>query len=223
MANTNLFSATLLSASRLKAFRLKASLLLAGALLAPSLGHSLLGESVWAGPVVCTTTLEPPLLSGARSGVGASAGASAGELGVASGPVEVTRCGQVQTPPALMEKRFYSFRAPYAPGVSLTNQITDLFGIALGGVDGTRVMGLGFPYQAIVWDGTAVENTYRVLLEQQSGPMPWRTVDVPNGYSGSLGSAGPTQPAPTQPGKAQPGGGWQDGGASYRTPVRGLW
>ena len=213
MANTNLFSATLLSASRLKA-----SLLLAGALLTPLLGHSLLGESVWAGPVVCTTTLEPPLLTGARSGAGASAGASAGELGVASGPVEVTRCGQVQAPPALMEKRFYSFRAPYAPGVSLTNQITDLFGIALGGVDGTRVMGLGFPDQAIVWDGTAVENTYRVLLEQQSGPMPWRTVDVPNGYSGSLGSAGPTQPAPTQP-----GGGWQDGGASYRTPVRGLW
>ena len=219
MANTNLFSATLLSPSRFKASRLKASLLLAGALLTPLLGHSLLGESVWAGPVVCTTTLEPPLLSGARSG----AGASAGELGVASGPVEVTRCGQVQTPPALMEKRFYSFRAPYAPGVSLTNQITDLFGIALGGVDGTRVMGLGFPDQAIVWDGTAVENTYRVLLEQQSGPMPWRTVDVPNGYSGSLGSAGPTQPAPTQPAPIQPGGGWQDGGASYRTPVRGLW
>ena len=199
MANTNLFSTT----------RLSATLLLAGALLV-----HLLGESAWAGPVVCTTTLEPPLLSGARSGVGASVG----ELGVASGPVEVTRCGQVQTPPALMEKRFYSFRAPYAPGVSLTNQITDLFGIALGGVDGTRVMGLGFPDQAIVWDGTAVENTYRVLLEQQSGPMPWRTVDVPNGYSGSLGSARPSQPAPTQP-----GGGWQDGGASYRTPVRGLW
>ena len=218
MPNTNLFSSTLLSATRFKASLLKASLLLAGALLAPLLGHSLLGESAWAGPVVCTTTLEPPLLSGSRSGAGASAGALAGELGVASGPVEVTRCGQVQTPPALMEKRFYSFRAPYAPGVSLTNQITDLFGIALGGVDGTRVMGLGFPDQAIVWDGTAVENTYRVLLEQQSGPMPWRTVDVPNGYSGSLGSAGPTQPAPTQS-----GGGWQDGGASYRTPVRGLW
>ena len=204
MPNTNLFNAT----------RLSATLLLAGALLV-----HLLSESAWAGPVVCTTTLEPPLLSGARSGVGASAG----ELGVASGPVEVTRCGQVQTPPALMDKRFYSFRAPYAPGVSLTNQITDLFGIALGGVDGTRVMGLGFPDQAIVWDGTAVENTYRVLLEQQSGPMPWRTVDVPNGYSGSLGSAGPTQPASIQPGKTQPGGGWQDGGASYRTPVRGLW
>ena len=204
MANTNLFSTT----------RLSATLLLAGALLV-----HLLGESAWAGPVVCTTTLEPPLPSGTRSG----AGASAGEIGVASGPVEVTRCGQVQPPPALMEKRFYSFRAPYAPGVSLTNQITDLFGIALGGVDGTRVMGLGFPDQAIVWDGTAVENTYRVLLEQQSGPMPWRTVDVPNGYSGSLGSAGPTQPASIQPGKTQPGGGWQDGGASYRTPVRGLW
>ena len=78
MANTNLFSATLLSASLLSATRLKASLLLAGALLAPSLGHSLLGESVWAGPVVCTTTLEPPLLSGARSGRGVRSGLWAG-------------------------------------------------------------------------------------------------------------------------------------------------
>ena len=66
MANTNLFSAILLSATRLKG-----SLLLAGALLAPLLSHSLLGESVWAGPVVCTTTLEPPLLGGGRSGAGA--------------------------------------------------------------------------------------------------------------------------------------------------------
>ena len=199
MPNSDLLGAT----------RLSASLLLAGTLITPFL----LSRSVGAGPVVCTTTLEPPLLDGERRGTGVSRRVSGVASEVASGPVEVTRCGQVQTPPAVMEKRYYSFRAPYAPGVSLTNQITDLFGIALGGVDGNRVMGLGFPDQAIVWDGTAVENTYRVLLEQQSKPMPWRSVDVPNGYSGSLGSAGPTQP----------GGGWQDGGASYRTPVRGLW
>jgi hypothetical protein len=74
-------------------------------------------------------------------------------------------------------------------------------------------MGLGFPDQTIVWDGTAVENTYRALVERQADPMPWRTADVPNGFSGSLGSAG----------SVPPGGGWQDGGAGYRTPVRGLW
>ncbi|WP_242036106.1 Occludin/ELL family protein [Cyanobium sp. FACHB-13342] len=150
-----------------------------------------------AGPVVCTTTLEAPLVTGQTA---------------ASGPVEVTRCGVVQTTPQLMEKRFFSYTAPFARGVSLTNQVRDIFGIATGGGDGTKVMGFGFPDQTIVWDGTAVENTYQVLLEQQSDPMPWRTADVTNGYSGSLGSAGvPQQSA------------WQDGGVSYGAPVRGLW
>lgn len=169
---------------------LAASSAVAAGLIAPA----------WAGPVVCTTTLEAPLVGGQ------------------AGPVEVTRCGVVQTTPELMERRFYSYTAPYARGVSLTNQITDLFGIAMGGGDGTKVMGFGFPDQTIIWDGTAVENTYQVLLEQQSDPMPWRTGDVSNGYSGSLGSGG-GGPA----GGAPQGSGWQDGGASYGAPVRGLW
>ena len=104
-----------------------------------------------------------------------------------------------------MEQRFYSYTAPFARGVSLTNQITDLFGIAMGGGDGTRMMGFGFPDQTIIWDGTAVENTYQVLLQQQSDPMPWRTGDLSNGYSSSLGSAG----AVIQ--------------SSYSSSVRGLW
>jgi len=162
-----------------------ASSAVAAGLIAPAL----------AGPVVCTTTLEAPVVAGQ------------------AGPVEVTRCGVVQTTPELMERRFYSYTAPYARGVSLTNQITDLFGIAMGGGDGTKVMGFGFPDQTIIWDGTAVENTYQVLLEQQSDPMSWRTGDVSNGYSGSLGSGG----------GAPQGTGWQDGGASYSPPVRGLW
>lgn len=155
----------------------------------------------WAGPVVCTTTLEAPVVGGPIGD------------GVAPGPVEVTRCGVVQTTPQLMERRFHSYTAPYARGVSLTNQITDLFGIAMGGGDGTKVMGFGFPDQTIIWDGTAVENTYQVLLEQQSDPMPWRTGDVSNGYPSSLGSGG----------GAPQGSAWQDGGARYAPPVRGLW
>lgn len=160
----------------------------------------------WAGPVVCTTTLEAPVLPDQV------------RAGAAAGPVEVTRCGVVQTTQQLMERRFHSYTAPYARGVSLTNQITDLFGIAMGGGNGTKVMGFGFPDQTIIWDGTAVENTYQVLLEQQSDPMPWRTGDVSNGYSGSLGSGG------GGPGGGAPqGNSWQDGGASYGAPVRGLW
>ena len=85
-----------------------------------------------------------------------------------------------------MEERFYSWTAPYESGVDLLHQVTDLLGIAVAGPEGNRFVGFGFPDQTIVWDGTAVENTYRMLLEDQSDPIPWRTVDIPNGYSGSL-------------------------------------
>ena len=125
-----------------------------------------------AGPVVCSTTLEAPQ------------GAAA--------PVEVTRCGPVVTTPELVERRFYGWTSPYARGIDTTHQITDLLGIAMGGGDGTKVMGLGFPDQTIVWDGSAVENTYQVLLDKQSNPMPWRTADLNNGFCQGLpqGSCG---------------------------------
>ena len=119
-----------------------------------------------AGPVVCTTTLEAPVATAA--------------------PVEITRCGRVQTVPELVTRRFYSYTAPYERGVSLTNQITDFFGIAMGGGDGSRVMGLGFPDQTIVWDGLALQNTTSVLLEAQSSPLPLRTGDLSPCFTGSL-------------------------------------
>ena len=119
-----------------------------------------------AGPVVCTTTLEAPVANAA--------------------PVEMTRCGRVQTVPELVTRRFYSYTAPYERGVSLTNQITDFFGIAMGGGDGSRVMGLGFPDQTIVWDGLALQNTTAVLMEAQSSPMPLRTGDLTPCFTSSL-------------------------------------
>ncbi|MFQ6539362.1 MULTISPECIES: hypothetical protein [Aphanothece] len=152
-----------------------------------------------ASPIVCTTTLEAPLTGGG------------GLDGRPPAPVEVTRCEAVQTVPSLVERRYYSYTAPYARGVSITNQITDLLGIAMGGGDGTRMMGFGFPDQAIIWDGSAIQNTYQVLNENQSDPMPWRTADVSNGFSGNLGNE---QPAQTP---------WQDTGSTWSPPVRGLW
>ena len=150
-----------------------------------------LAGPVLAGPVVCTTTLEAPQAQQASMR-----------------PVELTRCGGVQTTPQLVEQRFYSYTAPFARGVDITHQITDLLGISMGGGDGTKVMGFGFPDQTIVWDGTALENTYQVLLDKQGGLIPWRTADVGNGFSSSLGSAASTR-APA---------------ASFRAPVRGgLW
>lgn len=185
------------------------TVLLAAALVLPV---AVSPDPSWAGPVVCTTTLEAPPPGSGVAGT------------QASGPVEVTRCAAVETTPQLVQRRFYSYTAPFAQGVSITNQITDLLGIAMGGGDGTRAMGFGFPDQAIIWDGTALENTYRVLLEQQSDPVPWRTADIANGFPASLGSGAVTGSTPI--GVSSPwrgGGGWQDGGSSWTPPVRGLW
>ncbi|WP_398322796.1 Occludin/ELL family protein [Vulcanococcus sp.] len=147
---------------------------------------------VAAGPVVCTTSLEAPQAAGV--------------------PVEVTRCGPVVTTPELVERRFYGWTSPYARGIDITHQITDLLGIAMGGGDGTKVMGFGFPDQTIVWDGSALENTTAVLLEQQGSPLPWRTADLSNGFCQGL-----------------PKGTCAGGGAAPRWPqrgsstIRGLW
>jgi len=138
----------------------------AAAVAAAAVAVSWQGLPVQVGPVVCTTTLEAPLAG--------------------SGPVAVTRCGPVVSTPQLVEHRFYSYTSPYARGIDITHQITDILGIAMGGGDGTKVMGFGFPDQTIVWDGSALENTYQVLLEQQSNPMPWRTADVNNGFCQGL-------------------------------------
>ena len=133
-----------------------------------------------AGPVLCTTSLEAPIV-GSREASGASS--------VSQSPVEVTRCGIVQTPPQLLERRAFSWTSPFARGVDMTHQVTDLFGIAMGGGDGTKVMGFGFGDQTLIWDGSAIENTARVLLEEQSNPMPLRTADLIGVYHSSLGGA----------------------------------
>jgi hypothetical protein len=170
---------------------------LTGALAAPLLGAVLVGP-VAAGPVLCKTTLEAPLGS--------------------SAPVEVTRCGAIETVPDRIERRYYGWRAPFARGVSLTHQITDVLGIAMGGgVNGNRIMGLGFPDQAIVWDGSAVENTALSLLEEQNVAMPLRTADLPSCFGSSLaGTACGTTTVRAEP--YDPGIGY-DWGES----VRGLW
>jgi len=127
-----------------------------------------------AGPVHCATTLEAPLVTPGQP------------VPVSSGPREVTRCGVVGTVPELVEQRYFSYRAPFARGVDLTHQITDLLGLAMGGGDGTRLMGLGFPDQAIIWDGSAIENITTNLMEQQVDLLPRRTADLPSPYTTSI-------------------------------------
>ena len=78
------------------------------------------------------------------------------------------------------------WRAAYAAGVDPLRQLTDLLGIASGGPDGRRLMGLGFPEQTILWDGSAIEATAARLLDAQGDPLPWRSGDVPSGFNSSL-------------------------------------
>ena len=130
------------------------------------------------GPVLCTTTLEAPVLTPGQP------------KPARMGPTEVTRCGVVGTVGDLVERRYYSWRGPFASGVSVTHQLADFFGLAMGGRDGTKVMGLGFPDQAIIWDGTAIENTSTFLMDQQVQLVPQRTADLPTPFTTSLGAGG---------------------------------
>jgi len=108
----------------------------------------------------------------------------------AASRVDVTRCSPVVTTQELVERRFYEWTSPYAPGIDITHQLTDLLGIAMGGMDGKKVMGFGFADQTLTWDGTAIENTMKVLFQDQSSAALWRTGDVSNGYCSGLQQGG---------------------------------
>ena len=121
-----------------------------------------------AGPVVCTTTLEALDPSGS------------GE------PVEVTTCEGTETTEELIRRRAFTWTPRFDRGVDLVHQITDLFGIALAGPEGNRLMGFGFTDQTIIWDSAAIENTVDALQEEQSPAMPIRTADISSGFNTSL-------------------------------------
>ena len=143
---------------------------LAGAPVLGVLAGALLADAALAGPVLCTTTLEAPAQPG-------------GALR------EVSRCGAVQTVPELVDRRFFTYTAPYAEGVSIRGQLRELFGIATGSINrGDAICAFGFTDQTIVWDGTALQNTAGVLLDAQGDLLPWRTADLSNGFNGSLAS-----------------------------------
>jgi len=131
----------------------------------------LAGQSVLAGPLVCTTSIEAP------------------PPGSGSYPVEVTVCHPTETTSELINRRFYTWTSPMARGVDPLHQLTDFLGIAVGGIEGNRVMGLGFPDQTLIWDGSALQNTTGALLEEQSPPLPLRTLDIPSGFEGSLAAS----------------------------------
>jgi hypothetical protein len=191
------------SANPVLSFAWGSMLLASGALLVA-------GHPAQAGPVVCTTTLEAPVATAA--------------------PVELTRCGRIQTVPELVVSRFYTHTAPFERGVNLTHQITDLLGLSLGGADGSRRLGFGFPDQTIVYDGTAVQNTTAALLEAQNTPLPLRTADLSPCFTTSQAdtSCSGSRLAPRLSSYGMPyGGGPTRAASGYALQpvdtVRGLW
>ena len=153
-------------------------------LLRSFLGSSLLllaGPSVLAGPLVCTTSVEAP-----RPGSGGA-------------PVEVTVCHPTETTSELISRRLYTWTSPMARGVDPLHQLTDVLGIAVGGIEGNRVMGFGFPDQTLIWDGSALQNTTGALLEEQSPPLPMRTMDISSGFNGSLAATETIEAVPDAP------------------------
>ena len=106
--------------------------------------------------------------------------------GSGGAPVEVTVRHPTETTSELVNRRFYTWTSPMARGVDFLHQLTDVLGIAVGGIEGNRFMGFGFPDQTLIWDGTALQNTKGALLEDQSLPLPMRTLDVSSGFNSSL-------------------------------------
>ena len=172
--------------------------------------------SAQARPVVCTTTLEAAVESVDTGSVDFD---SAAFDSTALAPVEVTRCAAVETTEAMLERRAFTWTAPYARGVDVIHQFTDLLGISMAGPQGNRLMGFGFPDQTIVWDGLAVQNTYLTLMEQQSPLIPLRTKDLANGFNSSIADQ-VSPPQVLQPLISQPL--VRDPQMPF-TPVRGLW
>ena len=141
----------------------------------------LAGPSVMAGPLVCITSVEAP------------------PLGSGSAPVEVTVCHPTETTSELINRRFFTWTSPMARGVDPLHQLTDVLGIAVGGIEGNRFMGFGFPDQTLIWDGSALQNTTGALLEEQSPPLPMRTQDISSGFNGSLAVTEAIEAVPDAP------------------------
>ena len=162
--------------------------------------------AAWAGPVQCTTSLEAPILPAAPAG-----------SGVPPAPVEVTRCSPLETVPQLMERRAYTWTAPFQQGVDIAHQLSGIFGISLAGASGERIMGFGFPDQTLIWDASAISNTTAALMDQQVHPMPQRTQDLASVFTTSLAADGLAAPGGSQSRSAR------IPGSAYARNVRGLW
>jgi len=105
----------------------------------------------------------------------------------------------VCTTSELVNRRFTPGPRPWPGAWTPLHQLTDFLGIAVGGIEGNRVMGFGFPDQTLIWDGSALQNTTGALLEEQSPSLPMRTMDISSGFNGSLAATETIEAVPDAP------------------------
>ena len=116
-----------------------------------------------ASQLVCTTSVEVP------------------PPGTGSAPVQVTVCHPKETTSELINRRLNTWTAPMVRGVDPLHRLTDVLGIAVGGIEGNRFMGFGFPDQTLIWDRSAFQDMTGDLLEKQNPllPMSPQTITSP--------------------------------------------
>ena len=105
----------------------------------------------------------------------------------------------METISELINRRFYTWTSPMARGSDPLHQLTDVLGIAFGGIEGNRFMGFGFPDQTLIWVGSALQNMTGALLEEQSPPLPFRTLEIPSEFDGSLAATQFDEAIPESP------------------------
>ena len=84
-------------------------------------------------------------------------------------------------------------------GVDPLHQLTDVLGIAVGGIVGNRFMGFGFPDRTLIWGGSPLQNMTGALLEEQSPPLPMRTLDISSDLTAAWRPPRPSKPCWMRP------------------------
>ena len=131
-----------------------------------------------ASPLVCTTTYN-------NTGVGTV--------------LESSVCKSIESQNERLGEEIYTWRAPYSSGIGLFQGIAEDLGLAFGGINGTHIVGFGYPEQTIGWDGGILQKSVQELLELQAEPLPLRTADLPNAFESSLANASIEETIPKEP------------------------
>ena len=86
----------------------------------------------------------------------------------------------------LFDEAFYMHTRPYFQNNDLLAKTRELLNISLGGKNKISFIGLGYREKTIEWDGNALENTYKKVLNMHTKDYLQQGSDIPNGFGNSL-------------------------------------